>query len=238
MSEGTIRIKKAATECNISVSHVVEHLSKAGYTVEANPNAKITEEMYQRLLKDFGQDIKVKEQAASLNLGRPAREESAAPKAEFVPTAPVEPELNEVLVKGLTSAPARHTRQTADKPELPPTKILNDYVAGYLTACGVLAALKMRAEQGGSYHVRTSLARFSMWYSELGRFQREEIERGIADPSHRLVPPAGISLDTAFGPVTRLEPGIEYSKTPGRWEIPGEKTIVPRGSSKLEWLGG
>ena len=118
MSEGTIRIKKAATECNISVSHVVEHLSKAGYTVEANPNAKITEEMYQRLLKDFGQDIKVKEQAASLNLGRPAREESAAPKAEFVPTAPVEPELNEVLVKGLTSAPARHTRQTADKPEL------------------------------------------------------------------------------------------------------------------------
>ncbi|NBU70576.1 MAG: translation initiation factor IF-2 [Bacteroidetes bacterium] len=118
MSEGTIRIKKAATECNISVSHVVEHLSKAGYTVEANPNAKITEEMYQRLLKDFGQDIKVKEQAASLNLGRPAREESAAPKAEFVPTAPVEPELNEVLVKGLTSAPARQTRQTADKPEL------------------------------------------------------------------------------------------------------------------------
>ena len=62
MSEGTIRIKKAATECNISVSHVVEHLATAGYTVEANPNAKITEEMYQRLLKDFGQDIKVKEQ--------------------------------------------------------------------------------------------------------------------------------------------------------------------------------
>lgn len=127
---------------------------------------------------------------------------------------------------------------TADKPELPPTKILNDYVAGYLTACGVLAALKMRAEHGGSYHVRTSLARFSMWYSELGRFEREEIERGLADPAHRLVPPAGLSLDTAFGPVTRLEPGIAYSRTPGRWEIPGEKTIVPRGSSKLAWLGG
>lgn len=127
---------------------------------------------------------------------------------------------------------------TVDKPELPPTKILNDYVAGYLTACGVLAALKMRAEHGGSYHVRTSLARFSMWYSELGRFEREEVERGLADPSHRLVPPTGVTLDTAFGPVFRLEPGIEYSKTPGRWEIRGEKTIVPRGSSRLEWLGG
>ncbi|MEY4144755.1 MAG: translation initiation factor [Bacteroidota bacterium] len=118
MSEGTIRIKKAATECNISVSHVVEHLSKAGYTVEANPNAKITEEMYQRLLKDFGQDIKVKEQAASLNMGRPAREEAPGPKSEFVPTAPAVPEPQEVLVKGLSTAPARSARLTADKPEL------------------------------------------------------------------------------------------------------------------------
>lgn len=118
MSEGTIRIKKAATECNISVSHVVDHLSKAGYTVEANPNAKITEEMYQRLLKDFGQDIKVKEQAASLNMGRPAREDVPTAKPEFAPTSPAEPELNEVLVKGLTTPPARTTRLAGEKPEL------------------------------------------------------------------------------------------------------------------------
>jgi hypothetical protein len=126
---------------------------------------------------------------------------------------------------------------TRDKPELPPTKILNDYVAGYLTACGVLAALKMRAEHGGSYHVRTSLSRFSMWYSQLGLFEREEVARGLADPTHKLIPPTGVTLDTAFGDVNRLEPGITFSKTPGRWEIPGEKAIVPRGSSKLSWLG-
>jgi crotonobetainyl-CoA:carnitine CoA-transferase CaiB-like acyl-CoA transferase len=126
---------------------------------------------------------------------------------------------------------------TRDKPELPPTKILNDYVAGYLTACGVLAALKMRAEHGGSYHVRASLSRYSMWYSQLGLFDRDEVARGLADPTHKLIPPTGVTLDTAFGDVTRLEPGITFSKTPGRWEIPGEKAIVPRGSSKLAWLG-
>ena len=126
---------------------------------------------------------------------------------------------------------------TRDKPELPPTKILNDYVAGYLTACGVLAALKLRAEQGGSWHVRTSLSRFSMWYSQLGLLEREELARGLADPTHKLVPPRGVTLDTAFGEVSRLEPGIEFSKTPGRWEIPGDKAIVPRGSSRLAWLG-
>ena len=126
---------------------------------------------------------------------------------------------------------------TRDKPELPPTKILNDYVAGYLTACGVLAALKMRAEHGGSYHVRASLSRYSMWYSQLGLFDRDEVARGLADPTHKLIPPTGVTLDTAFGDVSRLEPGIPFSKTPGRWEIPGEKAIVPRGSSKLAWLG-
>ena len=110
-------------------------------------------------------------------------------------------------------------------------------MAGYLTACGVLAALKMRAEHGGSYHVRTSLSRFSMWYSQLGLFDREAVARGLADPAHKHVPPRGVALDTAFGEVVRLEPGITFSKTPGRWEIPGEKAIVPRGSSKAAWLG-
>jgi len=118
MSEGTIRIKKAATECNISVSHVVEHLATAGYTVEANPNAKITEEMYQRLLKDFGQDIKVKEQAASLGMNRPTREDVVAPRQQFVAPPPSEPELNEVRVKGLSGNSPRVTRPTAERPEL------------------------------------------------------------------------------------------------------------------------
>jgi crotonobetainyl-CoA:carnitine CoA-transferase CaiB-like acyl-CoA transferase len=42
--------------------------------------------------------------------------------------------------------------------------ILNDYLAGYLTAMGVIAALILRAKHGGSYHVRASLTRYSMWF--------------------------------------------------------------------------
>src|SRR5262245_8082388 len=51
---------------------------------------------------------------------------------------------------------------TEDQPKLPPTIVLNDYLAGYLTAMGVIAALKLRAERGGSYHVRAALSRCSM----------------------------------------------------------------------------
>lgn len=124
---------------------------------------------------------------------------------------------------------------TEDRPQLPPTVVLNDYLAGYLTAMGVIAALKLRAENGGSYHVRTSLSRFSMWYSTLGILDPNYVGEKLKDTEHRIIPPKGIELDTAYGEISRLEPGVTYSRTPSRWEVPGEKVVVPRGASKAEW---
>lgn len=109
MSEGSIRIKKAATEFNISVSHVVDHLSAKGFEMDTSPNAKITEEMYQVLQRDFGQDKKIKEQAAQISIGRQAKEDVVLDKKDFGPAGPSEPEQEEVLIKGIgkaTAAPA------------------------------------------------------------------------------------------------------------------------------------
>jgi translation initiation factor IF-2 len=117
MSEGSIRIKKAATEFNISVSHVVEHLSKKGFTVENNPNAKITEEMYGVLLRDFGQDKKIKEQAAQISIGRQSKSDVVLDTKEFA-TAPAaaEKEQEEVLIKGLNTAKAAAAAPAEEKP--------------------------------------------------------------------------------------------------------------------------
>ena len=41
---------------NVGISTVVEFLQKKGYTVEANPNTKITEEQYAVLVKEFSTD--------------------------------------------------------------------------------------------------------------------------------------------------------------------------------------
>jgi crotonobetainyl-CoA:carnitine CoA-transferase CaiB-like acyl-CoA transferase len=125
---------------------------------------------------------------------------------------------------------------TEDKPQLPPTVILNDYLAGYLTSLGVLAALILRAKHGGSYHVRTSLSRFSMWYSELGVFDGAYMLETIKRPEHQPIAPTGFEINGAFGKQVRLEPGITYSKTPGYWEVPGHPTVVPLGASEAEWL--
>lgn len=125
---------------------------------------------------------------------------------------------------------------TKDAPKLPPTVVLNDYVAGYLTAMGTIAALILRAKVGGSYHVRTSLARYSMWYSTLGVMDADYVAEKLKDPEHKIIPPKGMRGVHGLGEVDRLEPGITYSKTPGFWNVDG-LIGVPRGSSKPEWTG-
>jgi hypothetical protein len=99
----------------------------------------------------------------------------------------------------------------------------------------LMAALKLRAEKGGSYHVRAALSRYSMWYSTLGILDPGYVDEKLKDPEHRVIPPKGIELDTAYGPISRLEPGVTYSRTPSHWEVPGEKVVVPRGASRLQW---
>jgi CoA-transferase family III len=125
---------------------------------------------------------------------------------------------------------------TQDHPRLPPTVILNDYLAGYLTAMGVVAALILRAKHGGSYHVRASLTRYSMWYSELGLFDPGYVAEEISRPDHQVILPKGLELETSYGTVVRLEPGITYSKTPAFWQVPGRFVLTVRGSSEAAWL--
>src|SRR5271165_104582 len=124
-----------------------------------------------------------------------------------------------------------------DHPLLPPTVILNDYLAGYLTAMGVVAALIRRAKEGGSYHVRCSLTRFSMWYSQLGLFDPAYVKETIEKPDHKPILDGSISFTGAYGKQVHLEPGIRFSKTPGHWNVPGHQVVAPRGASEPEWLG-
>ena len=41
----TIRLNKVTRDLNVGIATVVEFLQKKGYTVEANPNTKITEKI-------------------------------------------------------------------------------------------------------------------------------------------------------------------------------------------------
>jgi translation initiation factor IF-2 len=115
MSEGTVRVKKAATEFNISVQHLVEHLASKGFSVESNPNAKITDEMYLALQRDFGQDKKIKEQAAQIHIGKASKEDLVLDQRSVSQSPKSRTEQKEVLIKGMGTTDAT-TVLRASKP--------------------------------------------------------------------------------------------------------------------------
>jgi crotonobetainyl-CoA:carnitine CoA-transferase CaiB-like acyl-CoA transferase len=116
-------------------------------------------------------------------------------------------------------------------PRFPPTLVMNDYIAGYLGAVGVIAALRRRGREGGSYHVRVSLARAAMWYASLGHFPNTEFDPTA--PDHRMIDPELIIRPTPYGEVRRLAPQVKLSKTPGRWRDP---LVAVRGGDLPIWL--
>ena len=114
-------------------------------------------------------------------------------------------------------------------PVFPPTLVINDYIAGYLGAAGVIAALRRRATEGGSYHVRISLTRAAMWYQSLGTFPDTDF---VPTAAQMMVPPETITRQTPYGEIHRLAPLAKLSATPSRWRDP---LVVVRGGDKPEW---
>lgn len=65
---GTQRLGKIAREFNVGIQTIAEFLSKKGYEVESNPNAKIDDNMYSVLQKEYSKDIDLKKESEKLNL--------------------------------------------------------------------------------------------------------------------------------------------------------------------------
>lgn len=74
------RLVKVAKEINVGTSTIVDHLKGKGFEIEDRPTAKVTDEMYDVLLKDFQKSIAIKEKANQLTIG--SRERIEAEEAE------------------------------------------------------------------------------------------------------------------------------------------------------------
>lgn len=120
-----------------------------------------------------------------------------------------------------------------DKPALASTFTLNDYLAGYLGAAGILAAVLRRAREGGSYSVEVSLTGCSMWLQELGKLPEAEWPggpRGVAKLPLAAPEDLGV-MQTPYGTMEHALPIVRYSATPSRWERPPS----PAGTFPLRW---
>lgn len=119
-----------------------------------------------------------------------------------------------------------------DAPLMPLQVIFADYLAAYVGAAGIAAALYRRAIEGGSYQVKVSLTRMCMWAQELGLLDHSALngKKHFAD----IVKETGLPLakiDSPFGEITYLPSLIEMPDIkPGFVRGP-----QPLGSSLMSW---
>ena len=114
-----------------------------------------------------------------------------------------------------------------DGPKELPSQML-DHATGYLMAFGAMMAKAKQAREGGSWHVRLSLAQTGRWLWNLGR-----IEGAMKKPD---LPVETVSkyvqpMPSGFGELSAVRHSAILSKTPARWARPA----MPLGSHKAEW---
>ncbi len=112
----------------------------------------------------------------------------------------------------------------AARPQALPMQVL-DMASGALMAFGAQAALLRQQREGGSWHVRVSLARTGLWLRELGR-----VANGFDAPAADF---AGVmeTSRSGWGELTAIRPAVEFSHTPAGYT----RASMPPGSHPLAW---
>jgi crotonobetainyl-CoA:carnitine CoA-transferase CaiB-like acyl-CoA transferase len=119
------------------------------------------------------------------------------------------------------------------QPKQPPIVPICDNVVAWLGTTGILEALRRRAIEGGSYRVVVSLTRVVLWQLSLGIFDKAyaKATAGSTD-EHKYIAPDLFTAETPLGTYQGMTDQIVLSRTPGFFRT----VLVPRGSSKPEWL--
>jgi crotonobetainyl-CoA:carnitine CoA-transferase CaiB-like acyl-CoA transferase len=114
-----------------------------------------------------------------------------------------------------------------DGPKELPAQIL-DHATGYLMAFGAMMARARQSREGGSWHVRVSLAQTGQWLWNLGRvtdgLKTEDLKGDAVRPFLETVP-------SGFGPLSSVSHSARLSKTPAFWTHPA----MPLGSHPPQW---
>ena len=103
-----------------------------------------------------------------------------------------------------------------------------DHSTAYLAALGALTALIRRAHEGGSYHVRVSLATTGEWVKRLGRIDASDLPDSDRDQFLDLM---SLMPDTPYGPIEYLRPPERLSVTPSYYALP----TAPFGTHAPHW---
>ena len=116
----------------------------------------------------------------------------------------------------------------ANQPRHLPCQAL-DHATGYLAAFGAMIALARRAREGGSWHVRLSLAQTGSWLQSFGAVPDglQAPDLAAADVRDRID-----RIASPFGTIDAVRPAERLSATPPSFTRPP----VPLGTDDASWL--
>lgn len=118
------------------------------------------------------------------------------------------------------------------QPKLPPIIVVSDYLSSWLAQVGVVAALRRRAAEGGSYHVHVSLTRAALWMMSLGLLDKDwAYETAGSTEAHRYLDPQTFEAVTPMGDYLGVTDQVRMSLTPGAYD----PVLAARGASRPEW---
>src|SRR5271169_1396126 len=105
---------------------------------------------------------------------------------------------------------------SSTRPKQPPIVPICDNVVAWLGTTGILAALRRRAIEGGSYRVVVSLTRTVLWFLSLGIFDKAyaKATAGSTD-EHTYIAPDLFTAETPLGAYQGMTDQIVMSRTPG-----------------------
>ncbi|MBR1148950.1 CoA transferase [Bradyrhizobium sp. AUGA SZCCT0431] len=114
-----------------------------------------------------------------------------------------------------------------DGPKELPAQML-DHATGYLMAFGAMMAKARQSREGGSWHVRVSLAQTGRWLWNLGRVA-DGFKTG--DLKGEAVMPFIEEVASGFGALRSVRHSALLSKTPAFWA----RSAMPLGSHPPQW---
>ncbi|HEV7820348.1 MAG TPA: CoA transferase, partial [Burkholderiales bacterium] len=133
-------------------------------------------------------------------------------------------------VSGITSRQGELFPGAAPGPQFYPVSAV-DFLTGYLMAFGAMVALARRAQEGGSWHVRISLAQVGRWLVDLGEVALDRLQDIPKEFTPQELERWSITSNTPVGRLQHLGPVLRLSETPPRWDRP----TVPLGYHQPVW---
>lgn len=133
-------------------------------------------------------------------------------------------------VSGITSRQGEVFPGSVPGPQFYPVSAI-DFLTGYLMAFGTMVALGRRAREGGSWHVRISLAQVGRWLVSRGQVPVAELKAVAKEFMPEELQRWSITSDTPVGRLQHLGPTLRMSETPPRWA----RTMVPLGYHPPVW---